>query len=284
VTFNVPFKVSNVTEAANITTIKADNLTRGYNSQYDFQATFLDGDGKALADTNVKFVINGETYTVKTNKDGIAQLTTSKLDVGTYNVTSINTVTGESTVNELNIVKRLIKNKDMTVDFLSGKYYVVQVIGDDGKPVGEGEIVDIYANTIHYVAKTDKDGYARLKINLNPKKYTFYAEYKSYKTNNNKVVVKQTLKLVKKTVKVKKGKKIVIKAKVKWSNGKPVKGKKLTLKFKGKKFKAKTNAKGIAKFTIKNKKILKKLKKGKKYTYTVVYKKNKVKGKVKIKK
>ena len=284
VTFNVPFKVSNVTEAANITTIKADNLTRGYNSQYDFQATFLDGDGKALADTNVKFVINGETYTVKTNKDGIAQLTASKLDVGTYNVTSINTATGESTVNELNIVKRIIKNKDMTIDFLSGKYYVVQVIGDDGKPVGEGEIVDIYANTIHYVAKTDKDGYARLKINLNPKKYTFYAEYKSYKTNNNKVVVKQTLKLVKKTVKVKKGKKIVLKAKLKWSSGKAIKGKKIVFKFKGKKYSAKTNKKGIAKVTIKKKSVLKKLKKGKTYKFTAAYKTNKVKGKVKIKK
>ena len=153
-----------------------------------------------------------------------------------------------------------------------------------GNPVGVGEIVDIYANTIHYVAKTDKDGYARLKINLNPKKYTFYAEYKTFKTNNNKIVVKQTLKFVKKTVKVKKGKKIVLKAKLKWNNGSSIKGKKIVFKFKGKKYSAKTNKKSIAKVTIKSKKVLKKLKKGKKYKYSASYKTNTVKGKVNVKK
>ena len=282
VTFSVPFKVSNVTEAANITTIKADNLTRGYNSQYDFQATFLDGDGNALADANVTFIIDGKTYTVKTNKDGIAQLTGYKLAVGKYNVTSVNTATGESTVSELNIVKRIIEDKDVTMDFASGKYYKVRVIGDDGKPVGAGEIIDIFINTKHYVAKTDKNGYAKLKINLNPKKYTIVCEYKTFKVSH-KLVVKQTLKLVKKTVTAKKGKKLILKAKLKWSNGKPIKGKKIVFKFKGKKYSAKTNKKGIAKVTIKTK-VTKKLKKGKKYKYTAKYKTNAVKGKVKVKK
>ena len=280
---NASFKVSPRPGPSGIVSIKSDNMTRGYNSPYDYQAAFLDENGSALKNTEVIFKVNGKEYNVKTNEDGIAQLTGAKLAVGEYNITSVNPVTNEEATNTLEIVKRIIENKDMTVDFDSGKYFTVKVIGDDGNIAPEGEIIDIYVNKIHYVAKVDKKGYAKLKINLNPKKYDAIVEYKTYKTTN-KLVVKQTLKLVKKTVKVKKGKKIVIKAKVKWSNGKPVKGKKLTLKFKGKKFKAKTNAKGIAKFTIKNKKILKKLKKGKKYTYTVVYKKNKVKGKVKIKK
>jgi len=280
---NASFKVSPRPGPSGIVSIKSDNMTRGYNSPYDYQAAFLDENGSALKNTEVIFKVNGKEYKVKTNEDGIAQLTGAKLAVGKYNITSVNPVTHEEATNTLEIVKRIIENKDMTVDFDSGKYFKVKVIGDDGNIAPEGEIIDIYVNKIHYVAKVDKKGYAKLKINLNPKKYNAIVEYKTYKTTN-KLVVKQTLKLVKKTVKVKKGKKIVIKAKVKWSNGKPVKGKKLTLKFKGKKFKAKTNAKGIAKFTIKNKKILKKLKKGKKYTYTVVYKKNKVKGKVKIKK
>ena len=282
VSFTVPFKVSNVTEAANMTTIKADNLTRGYNSQYDFQATFLDSDGNALVNTNVKYVVNGKTYTVKTNKDGIAQLTTSNLDVGTYNVTSINLATGESTVNELKIVKRIIQNKDLTMDYASGKSFKVRVIGDDGKPVGEGEVIDICINNVHYVAKTDKNGYAKLKINMNPNPYRVVCEYKKYNTTN-KIVVKQTLKLVKKTIKIKKGQKLVLQAKLKWSNGKAIKGKKIVFKFKGKKYNAKTNSKGIAKVTIKSK-VTKKVKKGRTYKYTATYKTNTVKGKVKIKK
>jgi invasion protein IalB len=89
--------------------------------------------------------------------------------------------------------------------------------------------------------------------------------------------------LVKKTVKVKKGKKLKLQAKLKWSNGKAIKGKKITFKFKGKKYKAKTNKKGVAKVTIK-KKVTKKLKKGKKYSYSATYKTDTVKGKVKVKK
>ncbi|WP_295600785.1 hypothetical protein [uncultured Methanobrevibacter sp.] len=143
---------------------------------------------------------------------------------------------------------------------------------------------------MHYVAKVDKNGYASLKITLLPKKYTITAEYKGFKTSN-KLVVKQTLKVVKKTIKVKKGKKITIKATLKWANGKVIK-----FKFKGKTYKAKTNKKGLAKVVIKKKTVLKKLKKGKTYkvkvTYSVKHKfcngyqtvNNVVKCKVKIKK
>ena len=166
------------------------------------------------------------------------------------------------------------------MDFKDGSHWDVLVIGDDGKPVGEGEIIDIYVNTIHYVAKTDKNGYAKLAINLNPKSYKISAEYKKYKVIN-KLKVKQTFKLVKKIVSVKKGKKLVLQAKLKWSNGKPIKGKVIKFKFKDKTYKAKTNSKGIAKVTIKPK-VTQKLKKGKKYAYSAKYITNNLKGKVKV--
>ena len=79
-----------------------------------------------------------------------------------------------------------------------------------------------------------------MKINLNPKSYSITAEYRAYKVAN-KLVVKQTMKLVKKTVTAKKGKKFTIKVKLKWSNGKAIKGKKIVVKFQGKKYSAKTN-------------------------------------------
>ena len=275
---------SHINVAVDIPTINAvEKLVRGWNSIYDYEAVFLDKFGNALEGVNVTFIVNGKSYTVLTEKHGVAKLTTSHLDVGEYNITSINPVTGESVTKELSVVPRLIHNKDITMDFMDGTYYTVLVIGDDGNPVGEGEIIDIYVNTIHYVSKTNKDGLAKLKINLNPTKYKVMAEYKNYKVYN-KLVVKQTLKLVKKTVSVKKGKKIVLKAKLKWTNGKVIKGKKIVFKFKGKKYSAKTNKKGIAKVTIKKKSVLKKLKKGKKYSFTASYKTNKVKGKVKVKK
>ncbi|WP_458406316.1 Ig-like domain repeat protein [Methanobrevibacter sp.] len=257
-------------------------MTRGWNSPYDYKAEFLDNSGHVLANTTVQYIINGVTYDVKTDSQGIAYLD-ADLEVGKYDITIINPVTGAKTNATTTIVKRLVENTDITLDFDTGKFYIVMAIGDDGKPVGEGEVVGFRVNGINYVGITDSNGYAKLQINLNPKTYTLTAQYRAYKTSN-KIVVKQTFKLVKKTVTVKKGKKIVLKAKVKLSNGKAVKGKVIKFKFKGKTYKAKTNSKGIAKVTIKKKSVLKKLKKGKKYTFVASYNKNKIKGKVKIKK
>jgi hypothetical protein len=260
--------------------IIAENITRGWNSPYDYKAEFLDKDGHVLADTEVQFIVNGQTYTAKTNSQGIAYLNVTKLEIGVYTVTCVNPLTGEKRNATTTIVKRLIENKDITMDFVDGTYYVVRAIGDDGKPVGKDEFVDIYVNTIHYSCRTDENGYARLKINLNPRTYEITAEYKSYKVSN-KLVVKQTLKLVKKTVKVKKGKKLTLKATLKWTNGKPIKGKKVVFKLQGKKYSAKTNSKGLAKVTIKAK-VTKKLHAGKKYKYSATYITNTVRGFVKV--
>jgi hypothetical protein len=202
--------------------------------------------------------------------------------VGTYTVTVKNPVTGQEVERTVTIVSRIIENKDVSLEFADGTRYVVRAIGDDGKPVGAGEVVGFHVNGVDYNGITDSKGYARLTINLNPKKYTITAQYAKYKVSN-KVSVKQTLKLVKKTVKVKKGKKLKLKATLKWANGKAIKGKKITFKFKGKKYMAKTNKKGIAKVTIK-KKILKKLKVGKKIKYQASYGKLIKKVTVKVKK
>lgn len=91
------------------------------------------------------------------------------------------------------------------------------------------------------------------------------------------------LKLTLKKVKIKKSaKKLVLTAKLK-KGLKPIKHKKITFKFKGKTYKAKTNKKGIAKIKIK-KKVLKKLKVGKKVKYQAKYSKLVVKRTAKVKK
>ena len=85
-----------------------------------------------------------------------------------------------------------------------------------------------------------------------------------------------------KNLKVKKSaKKLVLTAKLKQGK-KALKNKKIIFKFKGKKYKAKTNKKGIAKVTIK-KNIIKKLKVGKKYKFAVTYLKDTIKRNVKVK-
>lgn len=167
------------------------------------------------------------------------------------------------------------------MDFVDGTYYLVRAIGDDGNPEVAGKYVSITVNKVTYKCKTDKNGYVRLKINLNPKKYVITVVYKKYKVSN-KLVVKQTLKLAKKTIKVKKSaKKIILKATVKTSKGKALSGKKVTFKFYGKFYTTKTNKKGIAQVTIK-KSVINKLKVGGKYQYYAKVITNYVYGTVKV--
>jgi len=91
------------------------------------------------------------------------------------------------------------------------------------------------------------------------------------------------IKLTLKKVKVKKSaKKLVLTATLKINGKNAKKGTKVTFKFNGKTYKARTNAKGVAKVTIK-KKVLKKLKVGKKVKYQVSYGKKTVKRTVKVK-
>ena len=66
-------------------------------------------------------------------------------------------------------------------------------------------------------------------------------------------------------------------------DGKYLKGKVLKIKFKGKTYKVKTNKKGVATWKVK-KSMLKKLKAGKKYKYTVTYGNDVVTKKLTVKK
>ena len=85
-----------------------------------------------------------------------------------------------------------------------------------------------------------------------------------------------------KKVKIKRSaKKLILQATLK-INGKVAKGKRIIFKFKGKTYNAKTNKKGVAKVTIK-KKVLRKLKAGKKVTYTEKYSKKPSKKLLKLK-
>ncbi|WP_458453388.1 hypothetical protein [Methanobrevibacter sp.] len=104
------------------------------------------------------------------------------------------------------------------------------------------------------------------------------------KKDTTKLTVKKdTIKLTLKKVAVKKSaKKLILQATLK-INGKAVKGKVIKFKFNKKTIKAKTNKKGVAKVTVK-KAVLKKLKVGKKLTYTATYSKTTKKVTVKVKK
>ena len=256
-----------------LSSIESNNLKRGYNSDYDFKAKFLDKSGQALINTNVNFTVNNKKYIVKSDGFGVVYLKL-KLNVGKYLISFTNPETLENNTNAVKIIKRLSANKDINAYFTAKTYYKVRVYGDDGKVVGAGEIVTFKINGKSYFIKTDSKGYASLKVNLNPKKYKIAATYKGFKVLNN-VVIKSLL--ITKNLSKKKAKTIKFTAKLVNNQGKILKNKKITFKFKGKTYKIKTNKKGVATLKLKN------LKVGK-YDIYSIYGKSKVKNTIIIKK
>lgn len=262
------------------TRVIAVDMTRGYNSGLDYQFKVVDINGNPITNKDVKVRINDKEYTVKTDSYGVAKLNV-KLAVGTYNVAIINPDTGKTVNKTLNIVKRFTGNQNL-VKYYNSKYrYKFRVIGDDGNPVGEGVKVKVIIGKTAYMLKTDKNGYITIKLSykFTHKKYNIRAYYKG-DVIRNVITIKQVT-LIKDVVKVKKSANgFVLKAKLKQGK-KVLKNKKVTFEFKGKKYKAITNKKGIAKVIIK-KNVLNKLKAGNTYGYSVTYLKDFVKAKVKV--
>lgn len=175
--------------------------------------------------------------------------------------------------------KVVLTANNVVMLYTSNQYYSVKVT-QDGKAL-TGKTVTFTVNGKAVYANTDKNGVAKVKLSLNPGKYTVSASYDGIKVSN-KVNVNSIIKASNKKVK-KSAKKLKIKVSLKKVDGKFLKGKTLKLKINGKTLKAKTNKKGVATFTIK-KNILKKLKAGKKYTYKVTYNKDTVSKKLTVKK
>ena len=225
-----------------------------------------------MANTVIQFVAGGKTYNITTNGEGVAYLPGASLPAGNHTVVAVNPVTNFEAYGTAVIVARLQENKDVTIDFNSGKDYRVRVYGDDGKPVGAGEVVTMVIKTgtksVTYKVKTNDQGYAIRSIGLAPGTYVVTAEYKGYSVVNT-IVVKSTLSAKSATVK-KSAKTTKYTATMKWSSGKAIAGKTVKFKFNGKTYSAKTNSKGVATIKITSS-MVKNLKVGKTYSMKVTY-------------
>ena len=261
-------------------TVEGIDVKKQYGTSSQYFAFFLDSNGKALGNCKVTFRIGDRVFSETTLPNGISRLNIN-LSPGTYIIQAINPKTGEIACNSIVIYDRLMGNSDLTQNYCEGKYYSVRAYTSDGSIVRAGENVIMKVDGKTYSVKTNAQGYASLKIDLKPGTYSITASYGGV-TVKNKLIIKSIIHA--KNVKVKKSaSKVKIKVSLKKVNGKYLKGKKITLKFKKKTFKAKTNSKGVAIFTIK-KNVYKKLKTSKKYTYQVIYKNDKVKRNIRFKK
>ncbi len=229
--------------------------------------------------------VDGVPYTQEL-VNGKATVSIPELSEGSHNITvtysgdnKYASITKSSVVVKEHVPVIKLTASNLSMLYTSGKYFKVRLTSD-GKAL-PNQKVKITINGKTYTKTTDKNGYASLKISLPPKAYTVKATYGNL-TLTKKVTVKTVIQA--KNVNAKKSSKsIKIKVTLKKVNKKYLKNKKVTLKFNKKTFKAKTNKKGVVTFTIK-KNVYNKLKANKKYTYQVIYGKDKVKKSIKFKK
>jgi hypothetical protein len=188
-TYNVTVTVDNQTINAVVTvlsTVNGTDVVKMYRNDTQYFATFLDSEGKYLADgTAVKFNINGVMYERKISGDkGLARLNIN-LPAGEYIITAINPKTGENAANNITVLATIVENKDITKYYKNATQYTLKVLGADGKPVGAGENVTFNINGVMYTRTTNASGIAKMNINLLPGDYVITADYKGYRVSNN---------------------------------------------------------------------------------------------------
>ena len=144
-------------------TIFGNDTTLYFRNGTQYMAKFLDSDGKALANTDVKFNINGVFYTRVTDENGIARLNI-RLDPASYIITAYNPVTGEQKANEVTVLPRIIA-EDLSMKYLDGSTFNAALVDGQGKAIS-GVNITFNINGVFYHRTTDVNGVASLNIRL----------------------------------------------------------------------------------------------------------------------
>ena len=155
-------------------TILGNDTTLYFLNGTSYVAKFLDSDGKALANTTVKFNINGVFYTRVTDENGMASLNI-RLDPNSYIITAYNPVTGEQRANEVTVLPRIIA-EDLSMKYLDGSSFNATLVDGQGKAVA-GVNITFNVNGVFYHKTTDANGVARLNIRLMPGDYIITSTY-----------------------------------------------------------------------------------------------------------
>ena len=166
-------------------TIFGNDTTLYFRNGTQYMAKFLDSDGKALANTDVKFNINGVFYTRVTDENGIARLNI-RLDPASYIITAYNPVTGEQKANNITVLPRIIA-KDLSMKYLDGSTFNAALVDGQGKAIA-GVNITFNINGVFYHKTTDADGVTKLNIRLMPGEYIITSMYDECWASNKIII------------------------------------------------------------------------------------------------
>ena len=166
-------------------TIFGNDTTLYFRNGTQYMAKFLDSDGKALANTDAKFNINGVFYTRVTDENGIARLNI-RLDPASYIITAYNPVTGEQKANNITVLPRIIA-KDLSMKYLDGSTFNAALVDGQGKAIS-GVNITFNINGVFYHRTTNADGVTKLNIRLMPGEYIITSMYDECWASNKIII------------------------------------------------------------------------------------------------
>ena len=162
-------------------TVLGNDTTLYFCNGTKYVAKFLDSNGKALANTTVKFNINGVFYTRVTDENGTAGLGI-RLNPKSYVITAYNPATGEERANNITVMPTLV-TKDLSMKYLDGSNFTALTLDGQGKPLAN-QNVSFNVNGVFYHKVTNKDGIASLGIRLMSGEYIITSYWNDFQTGN----------------------------------------------------------------------------------------------------
>ena len=225
-------------------TIDGKNIVKMYQNDTQFYATFLDANGKALANKNVTFNINGVFYTRSTDANGQAKLSIN-LRPGNYTLTAINPVNEEQKGFNV-LVKSLIETSDLSKYYQNASKFEAKIYNKDGS-LAINKDVTFNINGVFYTRTTNSEGIVSLAINLRPGDYTITTIYDGL-TIGNKVNVLPTLETKDLSMKFQDGSKF--QAKTLDDQGNPLANQEVTFNVNGVFYHRTTGSDGVASLNI----------------------------------
>lgn len=228
-----------------VRSISAEDIVKVFRNGTQYFATFVDGEGTALANASVSISVNGINYTRMTDGNGTAKLNIN-LGEGTYDITATNPATGETKTNSIRVIG-LLESSNLVKYYKNASQFVVRVLTPDGSYAGAGEEVIFNINGVFYTRTTNATGHAKLNINLYPGNYTITSYYNG-SVKGNSIEVLPVLSAS--DLNMKYGDGSVFEARLLDGEGNPYAGETITFNINGVFYNRTTDASGIAKLNI----------------------------------